>query len=96
MSRPRGWNAGLTDPGPMCEGGRGEVKVVSVEARGQLDAGWLAATIQNYSAFIPQWENSFVLYPAIRGKCVNIVHVSHSREFFCYSLLSSTAHIFTV
>jgi len=41
---PRGWNAGLTDPEPMCGGG-GEVKVVSIEARGQPDAGWLAATI---------------------------------------------------
>ena len=29
----------------MCGGGRGEVKVVSVEARGPLDAGWLAATV---------------------------------------------------
>ena len=22
VDRPRGWNAGLTDPGPMCGGGR--------------------------------------------------------------------------
>ena len=25
VDRPRGWNAGLTNPGPMCGGGRGEV-----------------------------------------------------------------------
>ena len=41
VDSPRGWNAGLTDLGRMCGGGRGEVKVASVEARGQLDAGWL-------------------------------------------------------
>ena len=40
----RGWNAGLTDPGPMCGGGKGEVQVTSLETRNQLDAGWLAAT----------------------------------------------------
>ena len=44
VDHPRSWNAGLTDPGPMCGGGRGEVKVVSVETSGQPDAGWLAAT----------------------------------------------------
>jgi len=41
---PRGWNAGLTDLGPLCEGG-GEVQVTSVESRSQPDAGWLATTI---------------------------------------------------
>ena len=40
---PCGWNADLTDPGPMCGGG-GEVQVTSIESHGQLDAGWLAAT----------------------------------------------------
>ena len=36
----------------MLGGGEGEVKVVSVETRGQLDAGWLAArgaTLMKYS-----------------------------------------------
>ena len=46
VDHPHGWNAGLTDPGPMCGGGRGEVKVVSVETCGQPDAGWLATTCQ--------------------------------------------------
>jgi len=45
VDRPRGWNAGLTDPGPMCEGGKGEVQVMIVEIRGQPDVGWLAATV---------------------------------------------------
>jgi len=31
-------------PGTPCVGGGGEVKVLSVETRGQPDAGWLAAT----------------------------------------------------
>jgi hypothetical protein len=31
-------------PGTPCVGGGDEVKVVSVETRGQLDAGWLVAT----------------------------------------------------
>ena len=43
VDRLRGWNAGLTDPAPMCGGG-GEVQVTSVETHGQPDAGWLAAT----------------------------------------------------
>ena len=42
---PCGWNADLTDPGPMGRGGRDEVQVTSIETRGQLDAGWLAATL---------------------------------------------------
>ncbi len=41
VDRPHGWNAGLTNPGP----GRGELQVMSVESRGQPDAGWLAATV---------------------------------------------------
>ena len=46
VDSPHGWNAGLTDPGPMYGGGeRGEVKVVSVETPGQPDAGWPAATL---------------------------------------------------
>ena len=44
VDRPCGWNAGLTDLGPICVGGGGEVQVTSVVTRGQLDAGWLAAT----------------------------------------------------
>ena len=40
----RGWNADLTDPGPVCGGG-GEAQVTSIEARGQPDTGWLAATL---------------------------------------------------
>ena len=43
VDRPRGWDAGLTDPGPMCGGG--EVQVTSVETPGQPYAGWLAATV---------------------------------------------------
>ena len=39
---PGGWNAGLTAPAP-CVGGN------AVESRGQLDAGWLAATVLPYS-----------------------------------------------
>ena len=31
VDSPRGWNADLTDPGPMCGGG-GEVQVTSVES----------------------------------------------------------------
>ena len=31
----------------MHEGGGGEVKVVSLETRGQPDAGWLAATVRH-------------------------------------------------
>ena len=42
VDHPRGWNAGLTDPGPMW-GGEGEMQVTNVESRGQPDAGWLAA-----------------------------------------------------
>ena len=35
-------------PGTPCVGwGGGEVKVVSIETRGQPDAGWLAATLQS-------------------------------------------------
>ena len=45
VDRPHGWNAGLTDPGP----GRGELQVMSVESRGQPDAGWLAANATNAS-----------------------------------------------
>ena len=44
LDSPLGWNADLTNLGPMCGGG-GEVQVMSVETRGQADAGWLAATI---------------------------------------------------
>ena len=37
VDRPRGWNAGLTDPGPMCGGGI-EVQVT----RGQrLAVSWM-------------------------------------------------------
>ena len=43
VDHPHGWNADLTNPGPMCGGG-GEVQVTSIESRGQPDAGWLAAT----------------------------------------------------
>ena len=32
----------------MWGGGRGEVKVVSVETHGQSDASWLAATLHSY------------------------------------------------
>ena len=45
VDRPLGWNAGLTDPGPMCMGGGGEVQVMNVESRGQSDA----ATCQIFS-----------------------------------------------
>jgi len=41
---PHGWNAGLTDPGPMCEVGEGGVQVTSIESRGQPDTGRLVAT----------------------------------------------------
>ena len=40
VDRPRGWNAGLTDPGPMCGGGGGEVQVTSVESRLSRSAGY--------------------------------------------------------
>jgi len=33
-------------------GGRGEVKVVSVETHGQPDAGWLAATVRTEGKLI--------------------------------------------
>ena len=48
VDHPRGWNAGLTDPGAGTHvwGGEGEVQVTSVETRGQPDAGWLAATVE--------------------------------------------------
>ena len=47
VDRPHGWNASLTDPGPMHGKRRGEVKVVSVETGSQPDAGWLAATYKS-------------------------------------------------
>jgi len=43
VDHPRGWNAVLTNLGPMCGGG-GEVQNTSIESRSQLDMGWLAAT----------------------------------------------------
>ena len=45
FDRPHGWNAGLTDLGPMCGGGGGEAQVTSVETSSQPDAGWLAPTM---------------------------------------------------
>ena len=42
VDRPRGWNADLTNPGPMCGGG--ESQVTSIEPHSQPDEGWLAAT----------------------------------------------------
>ena len=47
VDRLRGWNAGLTNPGPMC-GGEGEVQVTSIETCGQLDGGWLGSRYNVY------------------------------------------------
>ena len=48
VDHPRGWNAGLTEPGPMCGGG-GEVQVTSTGSCSQRDAGWLAATALKFT-----------------------------------------------
>ena len=45
VDRPCGWNADLTDPGPMCGGEVRRMQVMSIKARGQPDTGWLAATV---------------------------------------------------
>jgi len=61
VDRPFGWNAGLTDSGPMCGGG-GEVQVMSVETHCQPDAGWLAAA-----------NSFFILVFQVEGKEEDII-----------------------
>ena len=53
-------------PGTPCVGG-GEVKVVSVETRGQLDAGWLAAIIQCKLQL--SLESNYCIYTGPRDLC---------------------------